>query len=167
MCFPLFLAHPTWYQSFFSNIRQNPSWLHPSFFIMLVDSTGVWGYLVWGCAIMAGIYATYHLWKKFKPVLAMEWTLGLTTIVSPYIWSWDFVLILPLWISIFSLSKWKVQIFLVVTYILGWVGMAISQIVSGGNNQTFWWVPLWYMGVISIAAYVNDRKEKQAERMRS
>ncbi len=160
MSLPLFFAHPLWIQSWLNNIQQNPIWLQPSVFLLLIEHVGYSGYIIWGGAALAGIFACLHLWNKYEPTLAVEWGLGLTTLIAPYIWSWDFVLLLPVWISTFAGTNWKNRIFLILAYALGWMGMAFAQINSNGNNRAFWWVPLWFMGVLVVITY---RQRSQME----
>jgi hypothetical protein len=157
LCLPFFIASPAWIQSWLANMQRNPSWAHPSIFLML---GGNWKNVSFGIALLAGIAATLFAWKKNSPEPAMQWTLGATAIFTPYIWGWDFVLLLPLWISTFARAHWKNKIFLTVVYLLAWAGMLFSQISANGNNQAFWWVPLWFMGAIAIMKmWELNRKE--------
>lgn len=161
MSLPLFIVGPGWMRDWFAATQRNPSWLQPSLFSTLVKFAGIWGYLLWGGVAFGGALICWHLWKRFAPEVAIAWTLGLTTIVSPYIWSWDFVLLLPIWTLIFMQANWKKRIFLSLAYLIGWMGMTIVQSSGTSNNQAFWWVPLWFLGAILIVVIWNSNSGRQ------
>jgi hypothetical protein len=154
---PLFLVSPAWVTDWLANMQGNPVWAHPSIFIVL---SGSWNTLGVGIGLLIGIIVCVYAWKIYKPGTAMQWTLGLTTLISPYIWSWDFVLLLPLWISTFSQTNQRNKIILGFVYLIGWAGMVFSQIKANGNNQAFWWVPLWFVGAIAVITYRQQKQTK-------
>jgi hypothetical protein len=80
----------------------------------------------------------------------MMWSLGITTIVTPYVWSWDFVLLLPIWMYTFIQGGWKRRTLLLIFYAVAWYGMALIQAQESSNNQYFWWVPLWFIGTLAL-----------------
>lgn len=80
----------------------------------------------------------------------MLWTLGITTIVTPYVWSWDFVLLLPIWMYAFIQADWKRKALLLAFYAAAWFGTALIQSRTGSNNQEFWWVPIWFIGTLTL-----------------
>ena len=147
---PVLLGPSTWIQSLLANLRTNPAWTHPSLFTFLRLQAGVWAYPLWGLVLGAALWGCWSLWRVLPPAQAMPWTLGLTLLVSPYLWSWDFVLLLPLWCGVFSRLEWKRQSFLTLAYLAGWAGMAAIQLSADDNNIRFWWVPLWFMAALFI-----------------
>ncbi len=150
---PLFIAYPGWIPDWISSEQSNRyMWTFPSLFSALQRFMGAPGYLIWGIILIAGCVLCYQLWTHDPPRLAMPWTLGITVMVSTYVWSWDFVLLIPVWAYIFSHSSWRGQAFLVLTYLLGWVGFAYVQSLPNSNNSMFWWFPLWLLACVSIVS---------------
>jgi hypothetical protein len=150
LCVPLFVIYPMWIKDLVANFQANPLWIQPSLFSILPQEMGILGLVVWGCIATASITTCFFVWEKRPPENAMYWTLGLTTISSIYLWSWDFILLLPLWTSIFSKASIKKRIFFFSAYLLAWIAMVIIQRNPNGNNQWFWWVPIWFMGIILL-----------------
>jgi hypothetical protein len=150
MSLPLFIAKPVWMLDYFANWRNNPTWPQPSIFSILNNLMGNWGILLWAGIALAGLSVCIYIWKRLPPQTAMYWSLGLTPILSPYIWSWDFVLLLPVWIATFAATDWRKKSFLLLSYLIGWVGMAAVQLRGNAANQLFWWVPFWVLGSILL-----------------
>lgn len=148
---PVILVHPGWLQDLSVNLRSNPDWPHPSLFTFLRTAVGAWAFPLWGLVLLGGISACWRLWKTLPPKAAMPWTLALTVPLAPYIGSWDFVLLLPLWVWIFSRVGWKRRFFLLAAYLAGWAGMAAIQLSSDFSNLRFWWVPFWFLAALWAA----------------
>jgi hypothetical protein len=150
MSLPLFISHPTWIPDWFKSMQANYTWLHPSLFSILRQSMGMWGTFIWAVILILALGISYQLWIKLPPCVAMMWNLGITTIVTPYVWSWDFVLLLPIWMYTFAHVDWKRRTLLLIFYAIAWYGMALVQTQEGSQNQSFWWVPLWFMGTLTL-----------------
>ena len=150
MSLPLFVAYPAWIPDWLASLAKNSTWLHPSLFSVLGQSLGVWGFVIWAAIAVSVLVIAFILWKKFPPLIAMLWTLTLTTVITPYIWSWDFVLLLPLWMFSFTEADWKRKVFLLISYLIAWYGMALVQMQAGSQNQSFWWVPLWFIATLVL-----------------
>ena len=150
MSLPLFISHPVWIPDWFKSMLSNYTWLHPSLFSLLRQSLGVWGTFIWLALMLVALGISYQLWMKFPPSVAMMWSLGITTIVTPYVWSWDFVLLLPIWMYTFVQADWKRKALLLLFYAIAWYGMALVQAQEGSQNQYFWWAPLWFMGTLAL-----------------
>lgn len=150
---PVFLIRPAWFQDWLAGMKTNPAWSHPSAFILLQDLFGGRGLVLWGLIALAVLGLVLYLWRNLPVERAMAWTLGLTVLASPYVWSWDFVLLLPLWVSTFATVNNGRKVFLAISYLAGWVGMAIAQQHFHANNQAFWWVPWWYLGTILLVEF--------------
>ena len=152
MSLPLFISYPAWIPDWFRSMQANYTWLHPSLFSILRQSMGVWGTFIWAVMMVLALGVSYQLWMKFPPRVAMLWSLGITTIVTPYVWSWDFVLLLPIWMYTFARVDWKRKALLLTLYAIAWYGMALVQAQEGSHNQNFWWAPLWLMGTLALVA---------------
>ena len=157
MSLPLFISHPAWIPDWIKSMQANYTWLHPSLFSILRQSIGVWGTFIWVVIMMLALGISYQLWMKFPARVAMMWSLGITTIVTPYVWSWDFVLLLPIWMYTFIQVDWKRKALLLIFYAVAWYGMALIQAQESSNNQYFWWVPLWFIGTLAL---LTDWKNK-------
>lgn len=150
MSLPLFIIYPAWIPDWLANLRSNFTWLHPSLFSILRQSIGEWSYILSGITLLIGLVICYQLWRKLPPLVAMMWSLGFTTIVTPYVWSWDFVLLIPVWVYTFTQVNWKRKIFLFGSYWIGWLGFVYIQLLAYGKNNLFWWVPLWFMVSVTL-----------------
>jgi hypothetical protein len=164
---PLFVAHPEWIPDWIASMKvNNYAWRHPSIFFILRQILGIWGYIVWGLTAAVVLLICYQIWIQMPPLIAMPWSLGLTTVITPYIWSWDFVLLLPLWIYTFTQVDWRRKIFLIVVYMIVWGGMAVIQLSDNNNNVRFWWVPALVLTGIAIASYFPARHSGQGHKAR-
>lgn len=160
MSLPLFISHPAWIPDWLRNMQANPAWLHPSLFSILRQSIGIWGTFIWAAMLIFALVVSYQLWVKLPPHAAVLWSLGITTIITPYVWSWDFVLLLPILIYTFAQVDWKRKTLLLILYAIAWYGIALVQLQEGSQNQYFWWVPLYFMGAVAL---VTDWKVKNEE----
>ena len=157
-CIPLFIADVNWMSDALTGMKQNTNWAYPSLFDIFQRVFPEWRYLLWG-VVFAGILALdVFLWARLPMRDALLWSLALTPLASPFIWSWDFVLLLPLFLSTFVASSAKNRIALGVGYILAFVGMMLAQFHPGSHNQVFWWVPLWF--VFLVAAITMREKSR-------
>jgi len=150
LCIPLFIAYPNWIPDAILSMTQNPPWLYPSPFILFHRYFGAWGYMLWGVTSLTAIWLCYLLWKKLPSANAMVWSLALAPVLSPYVGSWDFVLLLPLLISTYASINMKRKIFIIVLYAIAWYGMALVQMQESSHNHFFWWVPLWFLGMSAL-----------------
>jgi hypothetical protein len=161
MSLPLFAAYPNWVPDWIQSLQSNDAaWLHPSPAFILQEFLGDWGYLPWGLLTSAIFLACYRIWTGSPRETAMCWSLGLTPLVTPYIWSWDFVLVLPAWIHTFFHVSWRGKLFLFLTYLAGCLGMAVIQLSGDNNNSRFWWVPIWFIGTAALVAFPTRLQAK-------
>ena len=151
LCLPLFVTGSAWFASFLSNIKENPAWVQPSLFSWLHETLGIWAFLAWALVFLAGAVACVWIWRAHKPPVAMAWSLGLTTLLSPYIWSWDFVLLLPAWIFVFLRVEWRIRLLLFVIYLGSWAGMAAIQLKANAVNALYWWLPIVFLSSAALA----------------
>ena len=150
MSLPLFILHPAWIPDWIQSMQSNYTWLHPSLFSIFRQSLGEWGTILWAALLILALGISFWLWNKFPPQIAMLWSLGITTIVTPYVWSWDFVLLLPIWMHTFTQADWKRKAFLLLFYASAWYGSALIQAQEGSQNQSFWWVPIFLVGTLAL-----------------
>jgi len=157
LCLPLFIAHLNWIPDAVASMRANPYWLYPSLFIVFKINLGVLGVWAWALLALAVLGLGIILWNNFPLSVAGYWSLALALFITPYIGSWDFVILLPLWIFTFSKVHWGRKIFLIISFLLAWYGMNLVQRMESSDNYFFWWVPPWFM---TSAALVTDWKDQ-------
>ncbi len=150
LCLPLFIAHSNWISDAVASMQTNPYWDYPSIFVALRLNLGAWGLAIWGAIAMAILYVAYLLWARLSTVTAMYWSLGLAVFITPYVGSWDFVVLLPLYFHTFKQVNWKRKVFLLLAYLLAWYGMALVQHVEVSYNHYFWWVPPGLLACVAL-----------------
>lgn len=152
---PLFLAEPNWIPEFVSSLGRNAQWTQPSLLSQFQQWLGAWGYLPWAVLCIAIVWITIQIWQNQTRIPAAVWTLALTLLITPYVWSWDFVLLLPLFVFLLSNLNWKRVATLVTGYVLAWVGMAVIQLSDKFHNSRFWWVPLIFVLLCTWVVRLN------------
>ena len=78
----------------------------------------------------------------------MVWSLALTCLIPPYIWSWDFVLLLPC--LLYLLNKYKSGIrfnLLLVGFLTGSLLMWRARWGIQISDQVFVWVPVYLITI--------------------
>jgi hypothetical protein len=162
LCIPLFVAYPNWIPDAIISMRANPPWLYPSLYIVFERSFGAWGHILWGFTTLVVISANFWLWKKLRLNNAIYWSLALILLVTPYVGSWDFVVLFPLLILTYGNVNWQCKVFLWVIYCTAWFGMARVQMLEKSHNYYFWWVPVWLVSAIVLATDWKLKSEKQS-----
>lgn len=151
LCLPLFAAYPNWIPDAIISMRNNLPWSYPSLYILFERFFGTWGHFLWVFTSLFVTGANFWLWKKLPIKNAVYWSLALAPLATPYVGSWDFVVLFPLLISTYVNVNWKRKIFLWIAYCIAWIGMARIQMLEVSHNHYFWWVPLWFIGAIIFA----------------
>lgn len=152
---PVIALRPTIAGEFVTALHTNPEWLHASLPALVREATGKAGagYATWLILATAVLWVTYKVWQTSSYRPAVAWTLALTLLVTPYVWSWDQVLLLPLMGHV-SLSTrgwlaagWWIGLALIAGGYL-WIGLRVQ-------NASHWytWVPY---AVMALAWRVQD-----------
>lgn len=138
---PLWIGYPAWISDFVGALGRNPEWMQPSAFTLLSFLYSTIGFLIWGVLAALAFWLNLRIWRQLPPERAVSWSLALTVLVTPYAWSWDFVLIIPLLVQLlFFLRPWLLRITLMAGY-TGIIYLMMVQRVSGDNDDwRFWWV---------------------------
>jgi hypothetical protein len=148
---PLFLLYPGWPADFVLALGRNPSWLQPSLFSLLPVWLGWWGWVVWAVLLVLVVGINGRIWWQQPGLMAMCWSLALTPLVSPYIWSWDFVLLFPLFVwSLFHWRHWQTRGLLIAGYLVNWALMIGVIFGTDGSDQHFWWGS-WLLIAVIVA----------------
>ena len=149
---PLFFLYPQWISDFVHNQLVNPTWAHPSSLFILQAAFNKTGRVLWWLLLLTGSGLNFWLWMRLPKREALAWSLALTTIITPYMWSWDFILLIPLLISylfreIPRYSSW----ILYLGFVACWVVLASMKLTGYTSDELYWWVPWYLIGLILIA----------------
>jgi hypothetical protein len=158
---PLWFGNKNWVGDFISNLRENPLWSQPSIFSQLAIKHGSLGIIIWLAFFIFIFYLNLRTWAAFEPRQAILWSLALTTIASPYIWSWDFVLLLPLFIQTAVKSSNRLaRSILFFFYIASSILAFITLRYISTSDAVLWWFPyLTFIGIL-ISLWINKKLTK-------
>lgn len=160
---PLWVGSSTWFSDFLSNLQRNPSWMQPNIFSMLLNKFGAPARVFWLILYIIILVLSFQIWSKCKPQKAVLWSLALTAIISPYLWSWDFVLLLPLLLdTAIDLSNSLARLTLLIFYV---TCLSISIItLQGGSasDEVLWWFPIILIIGI-VASIIIDRTHRNRQ----
>jgi hypothetical protein len=165
---PVFLGFPSWPTDFIASIRQNPEYLQPSLFSLLPYWLGDFGYIIWALTAISIFTVNVWLWLSRKREDAIYWSLALTPLVTPYVWSWDFVMVLPLLIrSVFALSRWWKLATLLLAYCLCWILNLYISFRTDVSNHRYWPIPWIILMTIGAVYFSKELLSPMAKGMTS
>jgi hypothetical protein len=159
---PLWLADLHWIKDFIQSFLRNSGgrWLQPALFTQLQVQFGRTGLMLWLVVAISCIAISTILWNKLEPRRAILWSLALTTIAAPYIWSWDFTLLLPLFIDTAArLTKVSARLVL----ILAWLACFFFSVWSRqfeASDHRLWWLPFTMLFGIIASLQVDRIKNR-------
>ena len=150
---PVVVVQPDWFRDFFLNLWINPPWAHPTIYVLVFSSLGmigqVFGWIYFCTGLLFALYYTTRVGNKES----LLWALALTPVISPYIWSWDFVFLYPL--IAYSLFKEKDRFKMILILsgnLLVLVGYIAQKLTGQVDEILSWWVP-W--GLIAVTLIVH------------
>lgn len=149
---PLFVAFPSWLLSYFQSLAEAPQWMYPSILTIARIWLGHEGLArgSWFLVFVFALIVTIRLWKHETPAVAMVWTLAMTLVASPFVWSWDQILLLPL-IVIIAISLTGREALLWWTgYAAVIMGFLFLRLATSGVDYLFFWVP-WVIIGLAVA----------------
>jgi hypothetical protein len=154
---PLFLAFPNWLPDLALELQSNPSWAQPSSLYVLRIVVPGYGEFAWIvlAIVLSGI--NIRLWMKKPRQEAILWSLALTPLMTPYVWTWDFVMMLPLFINSLFRVKSKVSLsVLLVGYIAAWLVVAGMKLHGQVSDDCYWWMPWYLVATVLFGGYVEE-----------
>jgi hypothetical protein len=160
---PLWVAAPNWIEGLQWAFARNKTWVHPSTLEILRQWAGGAGTLLWVVLTGLAVVGTVWLWWRLPPPQAMPWTLALTLLVTPYVWSWDFVLLLPLLVQTLFRSRtlWGRSVWFI-GYGAIWWSITTSRLNAGTDfmvdDSVFWWIPAAVMLLVGIVSWIERRQ---------
>lgn len=153
---PIFAMYPPWIADFLIALSNIPEYVQPSLLSFLSLNLGTSGFIIWLIVFVFLFVVNVWLWFRFPKNEAIYWSLALTPLVTPYIWSWDFVMALPLLVrSIFNFQHKRSILILLAGYLLAWILMVTIISNTDGHDSRFWWVPWLTLLVIVFTTWVD------------
>jgi len=143
------------------NYQGNAHWDMPTLLNLLNKSFGTPGMFLWAGMVLFGIALTIYFWVKRTPQTAAIVTLAITPIISPYLWSWDFVLLFPLLIHLSINGSKSKSIIILSALIL--VDTYFWKIRMFGPISDFvnWPIPMILLGSIVFVQLLDDRRSRK------
>ncbi len=160
LCIPLFIGYPNWIPDALTSMTSNPPWTYPTLLETFRGYLGNFGFVPWGLIVVGTIFVALRLWARYEPSTAAYWSLGLALLITPYLGSWDFVVLLPLIVFTFMQSNGFRKAALFFLFALSWGAMAYQQVQESFHNYLFWWVPVWTLGIIALISWRNPSAPK-------
>lgn len=155
----IWLVQPGWLSDFINNLRNNALWEHPSLFIWLRLQIGDSALVIWLISAIAIFIFNIQLWWKQAPKEALLWSFAFNAFLVPYVWSWDFVLLIPLFVyTIFSAKTALQQAILVIGYAVFWAIFIYLRTQTSNNDLFYWWVPTFFLVLIGTVNLKNLKR---------
>ncbi len=146
---PLFAFYPQWIVDFIRNLMDNPTWAHPSSLYILRMSFNKIGEASWWLLLLVGSSVNLWLWARLPKREAAVWSLALTTLITPYVWSWDFVLLIPLISSyLYKNIPRSATGILYFGFISCWCAITYLKLSGLTSDDLNWWVPWYLIGIV-------------------
>lgn len=157
---PVFFTKTNWLNSLIFNLKSNPIWQHPSIITILSSSLNEYGFLLRYSFLLVGLILALFLVSRSGNKIVFLWILALTTVFSPYIWSWDFVFLYPLMLYIMFQIKSVFEDLLLFAGYFFIIGIFLSLRLSGViNDIDFWWVPWSLVAVTLFAQWLSEKNK--------
>jgi len=157
---PLFFTFPSWLLSYFRSLAEAPQWMYPSILTIARIWLGHEG-LAWGSWLLVFVFAliiTIRLWKDETPAVAMVWTLAVTLIASPFVWSWDQILLLPLIVSLAISLTGREALLWWTGYAAIIMGFIYLRLATSNVDYLYFWVPWVMVGLAVGILRLNDAR---------
>lgn len=155
---PLFIFYPAWPSGLLTALQNNPTWVHPSLFSLFQLWFKQFGLWLWLPLFIILFAVNLRIWQKMAPQTAVYWSLALTGCATPYVWSYDFVLQLPLFVhAVFSLQHRLSQIVLWLGFLFTWGFIYWTATHTNADNFRYWFVP-WCLLLTIGAAYIVEKR---------
>lgn len=147
---PLWIGYPNWVPDFWRALRDNPFWYQPTLYTNLRLCWGRAGWIL-PALLSLGLFAlNLRLWWRYPAREVLPWSLALTTLVSPYIWTWDFVLLLPLMLRCLQRQRGRAARLIWALGLLLCLGLTVwirLALLAAGDNRhhLYAWIPWWVL----------------------
>lgn len=141
---------PDWLTSYVSALASNPDWFHPNLLSWLnLRFLPAYGEVLWSLLVLAVLivlvrYGRRHLWE------AGLWALALTPFLTPYSWSYDLVLLLPLLVHVLRAPAVDAS-FLLGGFLLLSLLFRLQKSVLRSLEQDYVWVAPLLLLLLGVA----------------
>lgn len=160
---PLFLAEPNWIPDFLANIASNSRWFYPTLYALMLNIPSLSNTAPWlaGLWLAFGIVLTVYLTFKLPRSEALLWSIALTLVFSPIVWSWDFVLVLPLFLTAIMRPQTKLSRGLLLGGYTLFTGLFILLRFGNNDDNLAVWVPLAMTAIVWINYFLRNLKVRE------
>jgi len=162
LCLPLLMVSPSWVPQLVSNLKENPLWLYPTLYTYLALILGLNKiiYIVAALYLAIGMGTSIILLFKIDRYDALLWSMSLTPLFSPVLFTSDFVLMFPLLLSLISLNTKSrtSDLIVLIGYWLCTVTFFVTIILGWNSFHKDVWVPIFF-NIVLVAGYLS-RLEK-------
>jgi hypothetical protein len=159
---PLWIAAPDWIDGYLHAMSRNYLWAHPSPYTLLrmtFFDAGLVAWIVLAVLLFAG---NLWIWWRLDAKVAVRWSMALTLLVVPYIWSWDFVLLVPLLVYLlFTLRSVPAKLLLSLGYVGVWSYMVYIRLTTENDDVRYWWVPVSLVAVMAVCIWIDSRVRRR------
>jgi len=161
---PLWIIYPNWIPDFLRALERNLPWLQPTLFTVLPMWLGPAGLAIAILVALGAFGLNLWLWWKYPPEEVLPWSLGLTAVAAPYIWTWDFVLFLPLICrSLLQQRTWIARVTWAVGYALCWGLILGLRAFTDDSDCWHFWMP-WFFFLLVLAGHTLESRFSRAGR---
>ncbi len=155
---PFWIGYPGWVPDFVHALQSVPPYLHPSLYTI---AELYWGraWLIIPALISLALFGlNAWLWWRYPPEEVLPWSLALTTIASPYMWTWNFVLVLPLLFrSLYRQRALPARLVWAIGLVVAWSLIIWLQMTRDISFHWQFWMPYLLLG-LALGAYAVDAR---------
>jgi hypothetical protein len=137
---PIFITDPNWIYQLIDNLKENTSWLQPNLFSLLVQQYDITP-LISIPLLSMGLWYCIRYSIRHNIYDSIILSMAITTLLSPFIWSWDFVLLFPLLVNSYRINHSTViKLIIKAGYIAITVVFITLKIIGYSSDELFIWV---------------------------
>lgn len=154
---PLWLGFPGWVDGWLDALSILPEWQHPTLYATFGNLWGAAGVAIAMVVAVTALILNLERWRR-DPSSAIVWSMGLNLVFVPYVWSWDAVLVVPLFLHVTACSRRPfTRIIMVVLFAWLWLFDVQLRLVSDRNDGHFWWIPSAMLCIIVLGWFIDKR----------
>jgi len=163
---PLFILSPGWIRDFIQNLLDNPGWAYPTFYTIFrtILPSDTLPMILAVFLLFIGIGITITISYRLEKKEGLLWSMALTPVFSPVVWSWDFVLIYPLLLFlVFNRKNLRTSNIVLIGFFICLFAY-ITMVQLGYVNDRFgFWVPIFLCAVM----FVGNKFRRNAQDLAS
>ena len=161
---PLFILSPGWIRDFVQNLLDNPGWAYPTFYTIFrtILPSDTLPMILAVIFLIIGIGITIAFSYRLEKNEALLWSMALTPVFSPVVWSWDFVLIYPLLLYLVFDRKNLLTSNIVLIGFVICLALYITMVQLGYADDRYgFWVPI-FLNLLMFIGYKLRRKSQES-----